>query len=289
MSATAVKDVLVILASGIAILIGLVILVYIILLVLDRYCCCCPWWNPVGDFDPAIFFSAGRIEQEARLVGITSAERRQILEKVLISKTYAETCAARKANNASNNDEAATATERGGETLEASFQNENAANTTTEEEGYNESTCAICINDYGQEDIVMHGTSCQHIFHKECLLEWLDKHDVCPTCRKDMMTSDEFKNAAKSVLNAERANEIASLWSNNVPLPNGSAADEIGEGNAVVDSDNDNALEMAELGGAEASENMTIAQPPQSQTQQEAPIAQEMQARTNEITATTSS
>jgi hypothetical protein len=43
-------------------------------------------------------------------------------------------------------------------------------------------------------DSVSHGkASCAHVFHEECLSQWLSKQSSCPCCRKDMIiTSGMF-------------------------------------------------------------------------------------------------
>eukprot|EP00550_Attheya_septentrionalis_P000267 CAMPEP_0198291868 /NCGR_PEP_ID=MMETSP1449-20131203/9236_1 /TAXON_ID=420275 /ORGANISM="Attheya septentrionalis, Strain CCMP2084" /LENGTH=327 /DNA_ID=CAMNT_0043990553 /DNA_START=114 /DNA_END=1097 /DNA_ORIENTATION=- len=69
--------------------------------------------------------------------------------------------------------------------------------------------CAICIADYEEGEMVATGTTCSHLFHTECLLDWLDKHDACPYCRKDMMTAEEMKSAAEIVLSKGRLAEVA--------------------------------------------------------------------------------
>eukprot|EP00978_Attheya_sp_CCMP212_P044783 scaffold322746_cov59-Attheya_sp.AAC.1 len=70
-------------------------------------------------------------------------------------------------------------------------------------------TCAICIADYEEGEMVATGTTCSHLFHTECLLDWLDKHDACPYCRKDMMTAEGMKSAADIVLSKGRLVEVA--------------------------------------------------------------------------------
>eukprot|EP00978_Attheya_sp_CCMP212_P044785 scaffold322746_cov59-Attheya_sp.AAC.3 len=69
--------------------------------------------------------------------------------------------------------------------------------------------CAICIADYEEGEMVATGTTCSHLFHTECLLDWLDKHDACPYCRKDMVTAEEMKSAAEIVLSKGRLIEVA--------------------------------------------------------------------------------
>ena len=41
---------------------------------------------------------------------------------------------------------------------------------------------------------------CIHLFHRDCILEWLGKHDVCPCCRVDMVTESEISKAATTIL-----------------------------------------------------------------------------------------
>lgn len=51
-------------------------------------------------------------------------------------------------------------------------------------EKYN-TQCNICIDEYNIDDIIVE-LSCKHIFHKECIKNWLCKENIsCPVCRKD--------------------------------------------------------------------------------------------------------
>jgi len=49
--------------------------------------------------------------------------------------------------------------------------------------------CAICLEDQniGCFAVKLH---CGHMFCKECLKEWLEKHCTCPTCRFEVETDD---------------------------------------------------------------------------------------------------
>jgi hypothetical protein len=44
------------------------------------------------------------------------------------------------------------------------------------------SSCSICLGDFHQPDCLLQLT-CKHIFHRECLLHWLQTHSRCPYCR----------------------------------------------------------------------------------------------------------
>jgi hypothetical protein len=63
------------------------------------------------------------------------------------------------------------------------------------EEPIDDNTCAICLDAFLDGELVNHSsTECKHIFHKDCLLGWLDQHDVCP-CRSIMVTEKDWKRA----------------------------------------------------------------------------------------------
>ena len=49
----------------------------------------------------------------------------------------------------------------------------------------NNKICGICLEHYNVGDEVCLSTNeqCDHIFHKECILSWLMRHDDCPNCR----------------------------------------------------------------------------------------------------------
>ena len=46
-----------------------------------------------------------------------------------------------------------------------------------------EDRCGICRDDESTENIFLI-TTCDHLFHKNCLLPWLEQQGTCPMCRK---------------------------------------------------------------------------------------------------------
>jgi hypothetical protein len=47
--------------------------------------------------------------------------------------------------------------------------------------------CAICLSHFKPQQLVCesNNSSCRHIFHKDCMIDWLTKnHDDCPMCRE---------------------------------------------------------------------------------------------------------
>ena len=48
--------------------------------------------------------------------------------------------------------------------------------------------CAICCGMfYDDEDIKILPCHEQHIFHKYCISEWLQRHDSCPLCKRSII------------------------------------------------------------------------------------------------------
>jgi len=65
----------------------------------------------------------------------------------------------------------------------------------------------FCFEEHGEKVII--GTSCGHMFHLSCFMEWVEKkHMDCPICRSDMITPDEFTASAYQVLGDERVDKI---------------------------------------------------------------------------------
>jgi Ring finger domain len=68
-----------------------------------------------------------------------------------------------------------------------------------------EKECSICMEQFEKDDIVSWSptTTCLHVFHHECIKEWLLYHDNCPYCRVtvlpvDMLTTENPRSADTS-------------------------------------------------------------------------------------------
>ena len=45
--------------------------------------------------------------------------------------------------------------------------------------------CTICLSDFGEEEDVRR-LPCMHLFHIECVDQWLPTNKRCPICRVDI-------------------------------------------------------------------------------------------------------
>lgn len=77
------------------------------------------------------------------------------------------------------------------------------------EKDHEENMCAICMEDYKENDEVTNGVSCSHMYHKDCLLHWMSSnHDFCPYCREYFFDVAKFSSVAEKLLGSERYHEL---------------------------------------------------------------------------------
>jgi len=83
--------------------------------------------------------------------------------------------------------------------------------------------CSICLEPFESEEEVAWSKhmKCQHIFHADCLEQWLMKHDDCPICRKTFIEDVDLfqKELAHDVIptteNGDRTTSATSGRNNN--------------------------------------------------------------------------
>ncbi|KAM3219041.1 E3 ubiquitin-protein ligase ATL6-like [Capsicum annuum] len=46
--------------------------------------------------------------------------------------------------------------------------------------------CAVCLNEFEDDETLRLIPKCDHVFHPECIDAWLQSHDTCPVCRANL-------------------------------------------------------------------------------------------------------
>lgn len=130
----------------------------------------------------------GPVACQAKLYGLRHKERRAVLEQIFKDcRTHKDCKEAADIESGSEN----------GDVVNVDIDTRNA--------------CVICLRDYEDTDEIMTGCSCNHRFHKQCGLLWLNASkpkDHCPYCRKEMMTGPEMRQAALDALGEDRVSEL---------------------------------------------------------------------------------
>lgn len=51
--------------------------------------------------------------------------------------------------------------------------------------------CAVCLNEFEDEEKLRLLPKCNHVFHPDCIDSWLSLHTTCPVCRADVTLDSE--------------------------------------------------------------------------------------------------
>ncbi|KAK8617465.1 hypothetical protein V6N13_080381 [Hibiscus sabdariffa] len=59
--------------------------------------------------------------------------------------------------------------------------------------------CAVCMDEF-EEGTEAKQMPCKHLYHKDCILPWLELHNSCPVCRHELPTDDpDYERRANGV------------------------------------------------------------------------------------------
>mmetsp|Transcript_4041 Transcript_4041/g.6311 ORF Transcript_4041/g.6311 Transcript_4041/m.6311 type:complete len:179 (+) Transcript_4041:157-693(+) len=76
------------------------------------------------------------------------------------------------------------------------LNDEESNNFNCNDESYGESSCSICLETFEPGDAVV--SSC-HVYHRDCILGWLQKRDDCPNCRQCMWDTETYKMLEEAI------------------------------------------------------------------------------------------
>ncbi|XP_019872957.1 E3 ubiquitin-protein ligase RNF181 [Aethina tumida] len=85
-------------------------------------------------------------------------------------------------------------------------------NLPTQEISETGTQCPVCLKEHEKGEVARK-MPCNHVYHSECILPWLQKTNSCPLCRYELKTDDEdYEAYRKEKLRAkEREADIETL------------------------------------------------------------------------------
>jgi Ring finger domain len=157
----------------------------------------CPWWHPrtepttpqsgENNSVPSQQRSAVnvRVDMENLLVGMTPAQKKQLLAAILPCKAVTEQDVATWKTDIS--------PVKGNSEVR---HNEEAGTQKPSHDTVNNTLCPICIHDICVGDSICYSGLCHHVFHRDCLSAWLSTHSrICPYCRQEILTQEMLEEA----------------------------------------------------------------------------------------------
>lgn len=52
--------------------------------------------------------------------------------------------------------------------------------------------CSICFEELGDEKKEEYKLSCNHVYHRDCIAQWLSNNTTCPLCRANVDPIDQY-------------------------------------------------------------------------------------------------
>lgn len=73
-----------------------------------------------------------------------------------------------------------------------------------------QASCAICIMEYQDKDEICwsHNERCTHVFHRECIMTWLLRHDECPCCRHDFLSLENDEENPLPIVSLSGSDDV---------------------------------------------------------------------------------
>lgn len=67
--------------------------------------------------------------------------------------------------------------------------------------------CAVCLNEFEENETLRLIPKCDHVFHPECIDAWLASHVTCPVCRANLVPQPGESTHLQNELNPELDND----------------------------------------------------------------------------------
>ncbi|KAK9002910.1 hypothetical protein V6N11_060484 [Hibiscus sabdariffa] len=84
--------------------------------------------------------------------------------------------------------------------------------------------CAVCLNEFEDDETLRMIPICSHVFHPDCIDAWLSSHSTCPVCRANLAS-----NPADRITTGAVENESDSVPEINNPVHETSHIDDVNQ------------------------------------------------------------
>jgi hypothetical protein len=63
-------------------------------------------------------------------------------------------------------------------------------------------SCSICLERFDEGDLILSGL-CSHVYHRECVMTWVEANDSCPMCRQPMFDEATYKAVEAQIIHLD--------------------------------------------------------------------------------------
>jgi hypothetical protein len=125
---------------------------------------------------------------------MTTAERRSAMEVLLLESTDKNKGKGKNVGTCRN----ASASVVDKETADVQVHGDDSS---TEEP-----VCLICFDEFTEPDSVLHSQTCSHDYHKDCIMDWLQRQGTkeCPCCRVPMVCEEKVWDIVQQLRKDQR-------------------------------------------------------------------------------------
>ncbi|KAF1861134.1 hypothetical protein Lal_00000553 [Lupinus albus] len=60
--------------------------------------------------------------------------------------------------------------------------------------------CAVCLDEFEDDETLRLIPKCDHVFHPECIDEWFESHTTCPVCRANLVPNPQGIESQNDVI-----------------------------------------------------------------------------------------